>query len=118
MSTLAELERDVEQGRAKLDASIEALQRRVSPAGLADEALGFLGRANGQALPERIKALARENPLPMLLVGLGLGLMMLRSSSAGDAQRTNSSARRKAPLPRRAGSGEHKGEYHDDQSHV
>lgn len=76
MSRLEELEREVEAERNRLDASLDALQRRVSGPGLADEVLAQVRRVNGASYAARIRELAREKPLAVALIGLGLGLMM------------------------------------------
>jgi hypothetical protein len=76
VSRVEELEREVEAERSRLDASLDALQRRVSGPGLADEVLAQVRRANGRSYATRIRDLARERPLAVALIGLGVGLMM------------------------------------------
>jgi hypothetical protein len=74
MTDLTKLEREVEERRARLDSSLDRLQRRLSPTGLTNDILGIFGRAGVH--PE---LRAGENPLPMLLLGVGLAWLLWRS---------------------------------------
>ena len=79
MTDLSTLEREVEEGRARLDRDIAALRRRLTPLGLADEALGLLGRPQGQKVRQSLRGMATENTLPLLVAGLGIGWLVWKS---------------------------------------
>jgi len=72
------LARDAELARARLDLAIDRLEDRLTLAGLADEAVGAIRRADGLAILERgARALARH-PLPVMLIAAGAGLLAWR----------------------------------------
>jgi hypothetical protein len=72
MTDLSELERDVEESRARLRTSLSQLESRMAPASLADELLGLLSlNANG-GIRQSAKELAIRHPVPLLMLGLGL----------------------------------------------
>jgi hypothetical protein len=69
---------DAELARARLDLAIDRLEDRLTPAGLADEAIGMVRRADTLAVIERgARALARH-PLPVVLIAAGAGLLAWR----------------------------------------
>ncbi|MER2265824.1 DUF3618 domain-containing protein [Methylobacterium oxalidis] len=72
-----ELEREVEASRARLDQTLGSLQSRLSVSGLAEDLVGT--PAPAQAANDRARHLldiARENIVPTLLIGAGLGYLL------------------------------------------
>ncbi len=78
----AELEREIEQQRHRIEDRVDELQERLSPGQLVDEALSYARHNGGQEfvgnLGERIKA----NPLPVALLGVSIAWLMTGSRSA------------------------------------
>jgi hypothetical protein len=76
--SLQELERDIEQSRAKLDLTIDRLQGKMSVSGVVDDMLGTA--RNGRYAPvfDNVLATIRRNPVPIMLMAAGLGLLVHR----------------------------------------
>lgn len=73
---LGSLEYDVDASRARFDRSLAELGRRLAVTGLADEALSFIGAKQAHVLRESLGDLVRRHPIPLLLVGSGIGLLL------------------------------------------
>lgn len=80
------LEREIEETRADVDHTLEALQAKLSPGQLLDQALGML-REHGGEFARNLSSSVKQNPIPMLLTGVGLAWLMAsqRSTRAGQA---------------------------------
>jgi hypothetical protein len=76
--SLQELERDIEQSRAKLDLTIDRLQGKMSVSGVVDDMLGTA--RNGRYAPvfDNVLLTIRRNPVPIMLMAAGLGLLVHR----------------------------------------
>lgn len=77
--SMSELERDIEASRARLDEKIEQIQGRLSPSSLVDEMLGSARRtpALGGGYESALETV-RRNPVPVLLIVAGVGLLLSR----------------------------------------
>jgi hypothetical protein len=77
MTGLSELERDVEESRARLKSSLSQLEQRMGASSLADEVLGLINGTDG--IRRSARALAVRHPVPLLMLGLGLSFAYWRS---------------------------------------
>jgi hypothetical protein len=75
----ATLEREIDQTRAEMNQTLNALERKLSPGELLDESLTYV-RQHGGDLLSSVGNTIRENPGPALLTGAGLAWMVLASS--------------------------------------
>jgi hypothetical protein len=73
--TAAEVEREVEASRQDLDRTVEALKEKMTPGQLFDEASRAMGGAGNQILAKFVEQ-AKENPMPLAVMGLGLAWLM------------------------------------------
>jgi len=73
----AEIEEEVERTRASVTDTIEALRERMSPGQVVDQLMDYARDSGGPELMRNLGTSVRDNPLPLLLVGVGLGWMML-----------------------------------------
>jgi ElaB/YqjD/DUF883 family membrane-anchored ribosome-binding protein len=83
--TSAELEREVEEARGRIDRTVEALKDKMQPRELIDEATRMMGGASNKVLTTTVEQL-KENPIPIALIGLGvawLAISQTRRRSAG-----------------------------------
>ena len=83
--TPAELEREVEDARSRIDRTVEALKDKMQPKELFDEATKMMGQTSNKVLTTAVEQL-RENPIPIALIGLGvawLAISQTRRASAG-----------------------------------
>lgn len=73
--TAADVEREVEASRGELDRTVEALKEKMTPGQLFDEASRAMGGAGQQVLAKFVEQ-AKENPMPLAVMGLGLAWLM------------------------------------------
>lgn len=73
---LSLLEHDVDDSRARFDRSLSELGRRLAPIGLVEEALGLINLERADSLRESMRNLVRNYPIPLLLLGSGIGLLL------------------------------------------
>ena len=81
--SVAELERQVDEERARLAGTIDALQSKASVDHLVDEVVRVV-RDNGGDLGRNLGRAVRDNPLPALLTGVGLAWLMAGSGRPAD----------------------------------
>lgn len=79
-STTAEIERELDATRSRLDATIWALQQRLAPKAMVGEALNYLKEGDGVDITRNIGRSIRDNPVPVALIGVGLGWLALNGS--------------------------------------
>jgi hypothetical protein len=74
------IEHDLERTRARLDATIGALQDKLSPGQLVDQALDYFRSSGGAEFGRNLKDNVQNNPMPVALVGVGLAWLMMGGS--------------------------------------
>ena len=89
----AHLEREIAQTRAHIDVTLDAIQEKLSPGRLLDRALSYT-RENGGAFAGNLGRSVRDNPLPIALLGVGIGWLMFaggkpRYAPGGDTGEPN-----------------------------
>lgn len=72
-----EIENDIEQTRGAMSGTLQAIERKLSPNRLVDEAMDTMRKMT--MTDSGLVGLARDNPVPVALVGLGLGWLALSS---------------------------------------
>ena len=86
--TAAEVEMEVEASRGQLDRTMEALKDKMTPGQLFDEASHAMG-GMGEQLLSKFMEQAKENPMPLAVMGVGLAWLMA-GSKKGDSGRSGS----------------------------
>jgi hypothetical protein len=78
-----EVEADVEASRSELDRNVAALKEKLTPGQLLDEAREMMG-AGGRQVASKFVEQAKQNPMPLAVMGVGLAWLMAsnRSGSA------------------------------------
>ena len=76
-SDMDHIERDLGRTRARLDANIDTLQQKFAPADLVDQAMSYFKEGGGMEFGRNLGRSVRENPVPIALIGVGLGWLML-----------------------------------------
>lgn len=84
-----DIAREVESSRARVTETLDELKARMSPGQLVDEMLAYSKGAGGDFLANAGRA-ARENPLPVLLVGAGLAMLVTSRGGSSSARRSAS----------------------------
>jgi ElaB/YqjD/DUF883 family membrane-anchored ribosome-binding protein len=69
------LEREIDQTRAQMNQTLSALERRLTPGQLLDEAMGLF-RDHGQEFAANFGDSIKQNPVPMMLATVGIGWMI------------------------------------------
>lgn len=96
----AELEKDVHDERARVDATLDEIQRRLSPGQMIDEVLRH-GRSGGTDFVANLGRTLSANPIPTALVGVGLLWLLLapRPSQPPTASASDGTASQPAAGP-------------------
>lgn len=103
------IERDLEHTRARLDATLDALQQKLSPGQMVDQAMNWFKEGNGADFGRNLGRNVRDNPIPVALIGIGLGWLMVnggrrRPEGEWDAGHVGGHAARGGQQPRVQGS--------------
>jgi hypothetical protein len=81
----AEIEREVEATRSGLSNTLEELRDRASPGQLFEQALDYARTSGGAELVRNLGQSVRDNPLPLVLIGAGIGWLMFTGSNGNRA---------------------------------
>lgn len=76
MTTMSDLEKDIEASRARLDETIDRIQGRLNAGSLVDEMLGSARRTPLNGVYDSALDAVRRNPVPVLLIAAGVGLLL------------------------------------------
>ncbi|SCY04252.1 Protein of unknown function [Microvirga guangxiensis] len=79
--SLQDLEKDIEHSRAQLDRTIDQLQNKMTVSGVVDDMLGTARTSQYGPLYDRVLETVRSNPVPVMLIAAGLGLLAYRLGS-------------------------------------
>jgi ElaB/YqjD/DUF883 family membrane-anchored ribosome-binding protein len=99
MTVLSEqLEREAEQNRARLAATLDELRERVTPGQVLDQLIEYAGDGTGGEIVRNLGQQVRRNPLSVAMVGAGLAWLMIsnRPSDRAAEQRVDDAERRAA----------------------
>ena len=69
------LERQIAETRAEIDVTLDAIQQKLSPGRILDQVFDYT-KENGGAFAGNLGRSVRDNPVPMTLLGIGLGWLM------------------------------------------
>ena len=81
-----EIERDVDRTRANISASVEALQERFSVETIIDDVVRSFSK-NGGEVSRNLGRTVRDNPLPLILTGVGLAWLIAGSNRSAEEPR-------------------------------
>lgn len=70
------IERDLAETRARMDRRLDALQDRLSPGQIANDALAYVQGGDGADFARDLVARVKANPLPAVVTGVGLAWLM------------------------------------------
>lgn len=79
-----QIEADIERTRGDLNATLSAIERRLSPGELVDHGLDYLRHSGARQYAGSLAHAAKRDPIPLALVGVGLAWLMA-SSRRSDA---------------------------------
>ncbi|MYZ47956.1 DUF3618 domain-containing protein [Propylenella binzhouense] len=70
------IEREVENTRAQVEETVDALREKLSLGQMVDEAARYFQSSGGGEMVSNLGTQVRANPIPLLLVGVGLAWLM------------------------------------------
>ncbi|CAA2158663.1 hypothetical protein MBRA_03926 [Methylobacterium brachiatum] len=96
---MTDLEKEIEASRARLDETIDQIQGKLSVPNIVDEMLGNARRTPAlSGVYDGALEAVRRNPVPVLLIAAGVGLLFNRMVRDAERRRTQVSAERVATL--------------------
>ncbi|EIZ84880.1 hypothetical protein WYO_2566 [Methylobacterium sp. GXF4] len=96
---MTDLEKEIEASRARLDETIDQIQGKLSVPNIVDEMLGNARRTPAlSGVYDGALEAVRRNPVPVLLIAAGVGLLFNRMARDAERRRTQVSAERVATL--------------------
>jgi hypothetical protein len=90
------LEREAAETRWQLAGTVEELRDRLTPGRVVDQVVDYTRDGPAAEFLRNLKREARENPMPLVLIGIGIAWLMLassRTSRAAIASAADSAAR-------------------------
>jgi hypothetical protein len=94
----AQIEREIEQDRRRIEAKIGAIQEKLSPGQLIDEAIAYAKGHGGAEFVSNLKNSAVANPIPVALLGIGLAWLMAKPAIAVNTTEADRASRVEYPL--------------------
>ena len=91
MTETDKIEQDINRSRHALNDTIEQLGGKLSPGQIVDEAVGLIQGQFGQ-LGSNLGRQVRDNPIPLLLIGAGIGMLVLANRSGHMSHKESISA--------------------------
>jgi hypothetical protein len=84
MVRIVQLEREAEQTRADLAHTLDTLRDRMSPGQMLDQVIDYARDGEAGEMFGNVRRQVVENPLPLGLIGIGLGWLMFSGASHPD----------------------------------
>lgn len=75
-----QIQRDIEQTRAEMGDTLEALRQKMSPGELLDQTLDYFKTGGPGQFSMNLGDTVKQNPVPVALVGIGLAWLMTAGS--------------------------------------
>ncbi len=72
----AEIEQEIAQDRQRIEERLDAIQQRMSPGQLVDEALAYVKSSGGGEYASNFGSAVKNNPIPLALMGVSLAWLM------------------------------------------
>src|SRR3954453_7586146 len=87
MSNSEQLERETEAERARLSETLEELRARITPGHVVDQLVDYAADSTGGMFFRNLRQQAIDNPLPVALMGAGLGWLAMAGRRHGSTSR-------------------------------
>lgn len=98
-----EIEADIQRVRSRMNDTINAIENKLSPGQLIDQTMHYLRHNGAGEFASNLGATVKQKPVPVTLVGIGLGWLMMAqrpdretTSNSGGAKATADRAKAKA----------------------
>ncbi|SHF74405.1 Protein of unknown function [Modicisalibacter ilicicola DSM 19980] len=80
-----EIESDIEQHRERLDETLHELEQKFSPEELVNTTLNYVRSGGANDFARNLGESIKQNPVPVMLTGIGLGWLMLSQRNANQS---------------------------------
>ncbi|OWW00139.1 nutrient deprivation-induced protein [Rhizobium sp. R72] len=74
--TTAQIEREIDDDRRRIEEKIDAIQQRLSPGQLVDEIIAYAKSSGGGEYVANLGTAMKNNPIPLVLMGISLAWLM------------------------------------------
>ena len=74
---------ELEHTRSRLDTTIDALQQKLAPGPMVDQAVEYFREGGGMEFGRNLGRSVRDNPIPVALIGVGIGWLVWSNSRQG-----------------------------------
>ncbi len=71
------IEADIEKTRGEMSETLDAIQKKLSPGRMIDDVLDYFHTDSSEGFGTNLVDSIKRNPLPIALVGVGLGWLMM-----------------------------------------
>jgi len=85
----ARLEREAEEACEQLSATLEELRCRMTPGAVLDEVIQYTRNSPGSGFLRNLGRELRENPMPLVLTGIGILWLLVASNRTSRATLAN-----------------------------
>lgn len=83
----AEIEREIDKDRRRIEEKLDAIQERLSPGQMIDEVLGYVKTGGGADFVSNLGRSMKNNPMPVALMGVSLAWMMANQAMPASSDR-------------------------------
>ncbi|HZM37213.1 MAG TPA: DUF3618 domain-containing protein [Burkholderiales bacterium] len=80
-----EIQAEIQRTRSHMDETLSAIESRLTPGQLMDRGIDYLRHNGGTEFVQNLGNQAKNNPMPVALMGIGLAWLMATGRSGGDA---------------------------------
>lgn len=77
---------DIDQTRASIDSTLQAIEQKLTPGELIDQGLDYLRHSGGREFVGNLGDSVKNNPMPVALVGIGLAWLMASGRRSAQPQ--------------------------------
>ena len=84
-----EIQADIERTRTDLNETLSAIEQRLNPSELFDRGFDYVRHSGAREYVVNLGAAARQDPLPLALVGVGLAWLMMSSRDGSRVDRVH-----------------------------
>jgi ElaB/YqjD/DUF883 family membrane-anchored ribosome-binding protein len=74
---LNSLEHDIERTRERVDTTLDAIQRKLSPNEIMEQSMAYIRSGGGADFARNLGQTVRDNPLPVALIGAGIAWLVV-----------------------------------------
>ncbi|TXR48273.1 DUF3618 domain-containing protein [Phyllobacterium endophyticum] len=82
----ADIQRDIDEDRRRIEERIDVIQDRMSPGQLIDEVIGYVKNSGGGEYAANLGNAVKTNPIPLALMGVSMAWLMAGAGSGSSVE--------------------------------